>query len=288
MKMAILIQCHTKSDQVNKIINFFKDEDIDIYIHVDKKSNIKLEINNNYNVYILDNSIDVRWGRFSQVEATLAMFNEVKKSKKSYNYIHLISGQDYPIKNLEYIKKFFSNIDKQFIDYVKLPYKNLTKHGEDRYKVYYPQWIIDRPKCLWKRFLRVLYREFVLRTRILERDTSNISEFYYGSQWMSITYGCMEYILEYINNNIKYYNFFKNSIYSDEMFFQTIILNSPFKNKVENNNLRYIDWSENLESPKNLQYTDIDYALKSDKIFARKINELKIINYINEKLLEIC
>lgn len=285
MKMAILIQCHAKADQINKIIEFFDDDNIDIYIHIDKKSNIISKININSNTHILNESIDVRWGRFSQVEATIAMFKEVAKSNKKYKYVHLISGQDYPIKDLSYIKDFFKNADKQFVDYIKLPNKCLVKDGNDRYKVYYPQWIIDRPKCLWKRIVRVLYREIVLATKIFERNLENIPEVYYGSQWMSITSECMNYILDYIKTNNEYYNFFKNSIYSDEMFFQTIILNSHFKESINNNNLRYIDWSANLESPKSLENADIDLAIASNNIFARKIDQVKIIDYINEKLL---
>ena len=285
MKMAILIQCHAKADQINKIIEFFDDDNIDIYIHIDKKSNIISKININSNTHILNESIDVRWGRFSQVEANIAMFKEVAKSNKKYKYVHLISGHDYPIKDLSYIKDFFKNADKQFVDYIKLPNKCLVKDGNDRYKVYYPQWIIDRPKCLWKRIVRVLYREIVLATKIFERNLENIPEVYYGSQWMSITSECMNYILDYIKTNNEYYNFFKNSIYSDEMFFQTIILNSHFKESINNNNLRYIDWSANLESPKSLENADIDLAIASNNIFARKIDQVKIIDYINEKLL---
>lgn len=44
MKMAIAIQCHTNSEQINRLINYFQDDYIDIYIHVDKKSNIVSEL----------------------------------------------------------------------------------------------------------------------------------------------------------------------------------------------------------------------------------------------------
>ena len=84
MKMAIAMQCHANSEQINKIIEFFDDDDIDIYIHIDKKSNIKSEIVTRNNVYILDNNINVKWGQYSQVEATLELFKRIKKSSENY------------------------------------------------------------------------------------------------------------------------------------------------------------------------------------------------------------
>ena len=37
MKLAILMLCHKKPKQINKLIDALLDDDIDIYIHVDKK-----------------------------------------------------------------------------------------------------------------------------------------------------------------------------------------------------------------------------------------------------------
>ena len=113
--------------------------------------------------------------------------------------------------------------------------------------------MIDRPENMKKRIIRVAYRELILRTRIFKRKTDFIEDFYYGSAWFSITGDCMKFILSYIENNKKYIEFFKNSIYPDEMFFQTIIMNSKYSKSIVNNNLRYIDWSEKKASPKTLQ-----------------------------------
>ena len=42
--MAYAIQCHKNIDQVNRLIKVLKSDDIDLFIHVDKKSNIKDKI----------------------------------------------------------------------------------------------------------------------------------------------------------------------------------------------------------------------------------------------------
>ena len=180
MKMAIAIQCHTNSEQINRLINYFQDDYIDIYIHVDKKSNIVSELDIKKNVYLIENRVDVKWGQFSQVEATLNIFKEIRNSDYKYKYIHLISGQDYPIKSLKAFKEYFLYQNSEFIECSPLPSDVLVKRGEDRYKVYYPNWMIDRPSKTFKRFIRILYREFILNIKIFERknlDFENLSHF---------------------------------------------------------------------------------------------------------------
>lgn len=284
MKMAVAIQCHANSNQINRLINYFQDEDIDIYIHVDKKSTIISELEKKENVHLIENRVDVKWGQFSQVEATLNIFNEIKKNKNIYKYIHFISGQDYPIKTLQEFKDFFMYQNEEFIECLPLPSDVLVKRGEDRYKVYYPKWIIDRPSKILKRFMRILYRELILNSKILKRKSLDFEDFYFGSQWFSITNNCMEYILQLLNNKKSIVSFFNNTLFADEMFFQTIIMNSYLKNNVKNNNLRYIDWSDKKGSPKTLKIKDIKEAIKSECFFARKIEDEIVINYIENSL----
>ena len=48
MKQAILVQCHKKPEQVNLLLNALDDPDLDIYIHIDKKSNMESRPDNKY------------------------------------------------------------------------------------------------------------------------------------------------------------------------------------------------------------------------------------------------
>ena len=64
-----------------------------------------------------------------------------------------------------------------------------------------------------------------------------------------------------------------NSTCGEEVFFQTIFLNSPFKNQVVNDNLRYTDWSVHCP-PKVLTDEDYDKVINSHKLFCRKIDSL--------------
>lgn len=287
MKMAIAIQCHDNCEQVNELINFFDDEEIDIYIHVDKKSNIYNKINNPENVYMIENRIDVQWGQFSQVQATLEIFKEIKGSINNYSYIHLISGQDVPLKSIRELKKIFQDNNKEYLEYSKLP-NGWPTGGADRYKVYYPQWMISRPKNKIRRLIRIIYRNIILKNTKFQKNFKFFGTLYGGPQWFSITGNCFNYVCDYLQDNKEYVEFFKHSLCADEIFFHTIILNSRFKENVVNENLRYIDWENSLTgSPKNLDIIDLKKAVKSNKVFARKVIDLelckKVMSMINEE-----
>lgn len=60
----------------------------------------------------------------------------------------------------------------------------------------------------------------------------------------------------------------------EEFFFQTLFMNSKYADYVVKNHLRYTDWEyRNGSKPAILDTTDFDKIKKSDRFFARKIDE---------------
>jgi hypothetical protein len=65
-------------------------------------------------------------------------------------------------------------------------------------------------------------------------------------------------------------------------------LNSPLKDKIINNNYRYIDWSGGGANPKVLNESDAEKITVSDDLFARKFdmtNSPEILDFIDKHLL---
>jgi hypothetical protein len=59
-------------------------------------------------------------------------------------------------------------------------------------------------------------------------------------------------------------------------------MNSNFRQKVVNDNLRYIDWvSRNGNNPANLDDSDYNKIVTSDSIFARKFEYPRAIGIVN-------
>ena len=286
-RQAICIQCHNKPELINSLLNNMPEKYFDFYIHVDKKSNIEEKICKQGNVYFCER-LNVKWGRFSQVEATLKMFNLI--DGKKYSYVHLISGNDYLIKSISYIKDFFSSDNQnQYIQSEKLPENSTWSwQGMDRFMVWYPQWLIQRPSKKIRRFIRIIYREFVMRTVVFRRKNQPVSNFFGGSQWFSITGECMEWMKTFLHEHPKYVNFFKHSVCCDEVFFATLIRYSPYQDKIMNENLRFMVWNDRVTGgPKELEKKDVDTMVGSKCVWARKIVTLEVVNLIQEKLSRI-
>ena len=126
MKIAYLINSHKNIKQLERLVAKLKRDESDIFIHIDKKvdaAGYDLIISSlcKYNVMMVEDRVDVKWGEFSQVEATIHGLAAISKNNNAYDYIFFISGQDYPIKSNACILEYFTrNIGNEFINYCEL------------------------------------------------------------------------------------------------------------------------------------------------------------------------
>ena len=94
---------------------------------------------------------------------------------------------------------------------------------------------------------------------------------YKGSSWFSITYDCLLYILDYLQNN-RYIDRFKYTACSDEHFFQILLMNSKYRDNVMEKNGRYIIFVGLNASPKILVESAFLEFTNGEFMFARKFN----------------
>lgn len=123
---AYLIIAHNNFKQLQILINLLDDDRNDIFIHIDKKvEELPLLTTNKSKLFILDKRIDVRWGNVNQIETEILLFETAVKHNQ-YEYYHLISGVDLPIKSNDYIHNFFKiNNGKEFVGFSKVNSKKL-------------------------------------------------------------------------------------------------------------------------------------------------------------------
>jgi hypothetical protein len=264
-KIAHLILAHHNPEQLTRLINRLAHPDADIYIHLDGKVNKLpfLPVLNIPNVYLIQNRTKVYWGSYSIVQATVNSFAEILNAKNKYDYINLLSGNDYPIKSTRQIHEFFHHHpDRIFMEYVTTD-SDWWKSIATRVTRYH---LTDFhfPGC---------YHVQQLINKIMpERKMPGSLVFVGRSQWLTLTAASAQYVVNYLRDNPKIRKFFRLTWGSDEIAIQTILYNSPFKNKIENNNYRYIDWSAQKASPKTLTMADADKLINSPCLFARKFD----------------
>lgn len=276
MKIAVLIQCHKDPEQVNMMIRAMRHSAFSFYIHVDRKSGIGPLLETGDQVFLLpeEERVDVRWSRFSIVESSLKLFR-FAAAHGEYDYFWLCSGQDFPIKSPEQMLSLFeAGGESVYADLT--PSKN-TGAGENNYDkrtaVYFPEWMLD--KSLWKRVLKRAYVELTGGYRHTfswaRRHAACDLRFYYGSAWVCLSKNCLAWIFEYLERHPEYSAFLKNSNCSDETFFQTLIMNSPFAS-CRRDGLHYTKRPKNSNSPKILRIEDLDSLLDSPRLMARKFD----------------
>ena len=273
MKIAHLILIHENPTQLKRLIQRLSHPDADFYIHVDLKSDIKhfLDLQAK-GVKFIANRVNVQWGAYNMVQATVNSLEEILNSDYNYDYINLLSGQDYPLKSTEAIHDFFEkNPNKAFMHTLSVEKEwqeaipRLTKYHLSNYKFF--------GKFTLEKWLNLL-----LPSRKMPNNLIAVGR----SQWFSISGQHAQYIITYLQQNGNVKRFFELTWGSDEFVFQTILFNSIYQKDMVNDNLRYIDWTEGKASPKTFTMNDLPCLLNSGKFFARKFNKNIDNSIINE------
>lgn len=264
MKLAYLILAHNIPRQLNRLIETLSCPGVDFYVHVDKKVPIGQfeQTENAPHVFFIKKRIRVYWGSYNMVKATLRGFEAIMESGIDYDYIVLLSGQDYPLKSNEEILSFYKmHPGKAFMEYYSI--EKVWREAILRIKEYHLTNFPFKGNTRLAGFLNKL---------LPERKLYGNYEIVGRSQWFSITLDHVRYILEFMRTHPRFRRYFLFCWGSDEFIFQTILYNSGFKDQMVNDDLRYTDWSAQKASPKILTLEDRERLLGSEKLFARKFD----------------
>lgn len=149
MKLTILLLCYKKAKQINLFLKALRHPDIEFFIHMDKKANIVNQLIKRSDIHVLPSNlrVDVRWGEFSQTQATLNLFSTAKEMKK-FDYYWLCSGQDFPIVSADKIISYFKEHPK--LNFISLwssyfyNNRNRKNHYDKRNDLYFPHFLMVR------------------------------------------------------------------------------------------------------------------------------------------------
>ncbi|WP_338359644.1 beta-1,6-N-acetylglucosaminyltransferase [Yeosuana marina] len=283
-KIAILILAHHNPEQLSVLINHLQ-PDFDVYVQIDKKSNLGIkELPKKSNVYCFK-EIKVYWGHVSQVYNMKFILEQA--FKRGYERYCIISGDDLPIKSNSYIKTFFAKHKNNLFMYANpLPIKTWGfNHGFDRLDRY---WFMQTDN---RKLVKIRGRITLILQRILGIKLKRYPIAYYaGSNWLNLTHESLDYVFNFLKENPLFLKKLKYSRATDEIWFQSIIMNSPLKGKVINDDLRYIDWTTGPDYPRNLDDTDLEKIKKSNRLFGRKFKlnkeDYKLLLFLNKLMKE--
>ena len=276
MRIAHLIITYTNPQQTARMIRRMQDPDFDFYIHVDAKLPLASHafLAEIPNVYFIHNRIKVQWAAYSTIQAEFNSIQEILDSNRYYDFVTLMSGQDYPIKTVAEIKRFYAERKGKLL----LKYRRFQgewEEGMKRVSSYY----LTNYQFFGQYVIEKLINKIHPNRKLPEGVT-----FYGSSMFWSLPLEALEYVLEKVDRNKAEKRFYHFTWAPDEFLFQTVLLNSRFAEKVVNENCHFYKHVTNTPNPKVLGMDDFKDIIDSDRIIARKFdmkNSPGILNSID-------
>ena len=221
-KSAFLIHAHKDVEHLNRLIQKLCSKDSVVFIHLDAKSAIPASKINNSGV-LVSPRINVSWGGNSQITALLRSLNFILEHKVSFDLLHFISGQDYPIKPISYFNNLPNNV--RYLD--SQPISSLNWHNPKyRWQLYH----CESPAKSAQFFYRIL-RFLQKLTRCYRSLPTYLVNLYGGSTWWSLDQEDIEFILKFVATHPDLKTFLKPTTCFDELFVQTILSFYPAPHK---------------------------------------------------------
>jgi hypothetical protein len=285
MKIAYIVSAYKLPQQVVRLVHRLLTHSSLVLLHVDQRSDptcfahIAHELGSLDGVHFLHRH-PCQWGDFGHVAATLEGIRALSEARADFDYAILLTGQDYPIKPASEIAAFFAeHRGKLFMEHFPLPSDHWAHGGMDRVQFWHVRF--------WGRHFRFPPAVAWLPRRSAPRGL----KLFGGSSYWCFTRECVEFIAHFVLRERNVVRFFKFVDVPDELFFQSMIMSSPFRHAVVNDNLRYIDWKDPAAgSPGVLTRADFGALASSPKLFARKFDVTQdpgILDLIDDKLLDL-
>lgn len=278
MKHAFIITAFKDAPGLLCLVRQLSEHDSFFYIGVDKKSELAKdpllkEIQAVDNVYILSKK-KIHWGGFSHLRVLISLLAKAFDNPEIARF-HSLSGQCFPVTTLKSMSLFFEeNPDKEYISHMELPSSSWEGGGLDRLKYFHLNDILDPKRMLYRRInpiFLMLQKNLGVNRRLL----GYFPKFYGGGTWWSLGRNAVNRIFQVLEKDKKLLNLYKNTHCSEEIFIQTILMNSNLKKNIVNDDLRYIDWEyRNGNCPAVLDDSDYSKIKESKKLFARKFDSI--------------
>jgi Core-2/I-Branching enzyme len=260
-RIAYVVSAYRLPQQLERLLRRLAAPDASFAVHVDRKTRRRVyeemvSRTRDLDVVFLPRHVS-HWGGFGHVRATLKGIDHFVGEDRAFDYAVLLTGQDYPLRSPSGIADFLGSAGRRsFMSYLHLPFPPWGKRGGlERIENWH--FIKYRPRL---HLALPLHRRLPLGLR----------------PWGGSAYWCLErtivdYVHDFVRAHPDYVAFFEHVYVPDELFFQTIVLNSALRNSVENDDLRYLDWTRR-PAPAILDRRDLAALVSSEKLFARKFD----------------
>jgi len=275
MRIAYVISAYKNPTHLSRLVHrLHTGSETTFVVHVDRKTNTSVYeamrdgLGNLGGITFLPRHA-CHWGGFGHVQASLKGIREVQRGWDP-DYVILLSGQDYPIKPNAYVRDFLERGDgRSFFLHFALPTDSWTGGGLIRFRRWH-----------WR------YRRLHIWLPLRRTLPAGLRP-WGGSAYWILSRSALRTIAEFVEANPSYVRFFRHVDIPDELFFQTILLNSPEAERCVDFRLHHTEWSRS-PAPAILTKEDYSQLVTSPCLFARKFDQTvdgEVLDLVDEKLL---
>lgn len=272
VRIAYFIMVHHKPEIFKDMFQKIYTRDQFYLIHIDRKAKpdfieeIQQYIVHFPNTYILD-SMNIVSGGFNMVQAELNAMEFLLNVSKEWDYFINLSGEDYPLKSQNIIRKF------------------LTLNKGRNYLFYYDQKFY-RPDTLQRIQNHFTELAYIISTFIYRRSFMKNVTPYIGGKWFIFT----RETCAFLTNNkmvMDFEDYYLHTFLPAESFFQTVLMNTSFSDIIINDDKRAVLEKSIFQTTQNT-FNYIESLKSGNQLFIRKVNKKtdeNIRKYMEESYL---
>ncbi len=258
---------HKNPEQLGRLLTALQHDDFYFFIHLDSKCELAdyEHLAQRPRVQFTARRFAVRWASYHFTNAIIECTRDILAGSQAFDFINLLSGQDYPIKPASAIHDFFARHKGYSFLAFEPEGSPWWQHAKSRITQYHTTYFQFRGQYLLQRVLN----------RVLPRRQFPLPYALYGGangSWWTLDTACAAYLVRFIDEHPKLRQFSRFTWGSDEFLISTVLMNSTFKSSIINENYRYIDWSAGGPNPRLLTVDDFPKLAHAHKLFARKFD----------------
>jgi hypothetical protein len=280
MRVAYLVTAHRNPQQLSELLRAVYDPRDLFIVHADARAPevraaaLQFAREAGPNVHVVPGR-KIVWGGVSQTKHQLRMMRYalqwpagIGADARPWDYFINLSGQDYPLRTPSEIREDLArqSADRNYLEV--LDYETASAPLLQRTQYYHFE-----------------FRDKVRRLKIRRKRPGDL-HLYWGSAWFTVSRAFCALATQSAESRrvLRYIRFVRMS---DEMFFQTLLMNSSLRETLVPENYRKIVWAGGSH-PRTFTVEDTDQLLTSTAHFARKFDETidsEILDLLKKKRL---
>jgi len=278
--IGFAVLTHRDPPQIARLLSRLRDlyPDSPVALHHDfGKSDLDVSVP--AGVQVVTPHLAAGWGTWNIVEAKLAALRLLYRGGDGPEFVAVLSGTDYPVARAARVVA------------------DLRAGGADSYLKATPVWPWRRDRraspgplgfgpnegasnqeVCYRRYWSTMYRPLGIRIRVrsplltpLLVPFSRQLVCHAGEFWSTLGRRAAEHLLEMAELRPELSRWFAERHIPDEAYVHTVLCNA-LELRVDRRNFRYVDWTSNTPSPRQLEVADVPRILASGAHFARKFS----------------